>query len=123
MSSESAKRLSFTQKPGFPIDTFKRLWQEQRPVKEMAEMFSVSQAAIFKAARNLQLKSRSELAEDAEMEWTPADPTLEEIVERAAAIRETWPEAEKKRRMNGARLPVEIRRYVYHSRTASFSST
>ena len=50
------------------------------------------------------------------------DPTIEQIIERAAAIRATWSvEEEKKRRVGEHQGRVEIRNFVYSETNRSFS--
>ena len=50
------------------------------------------------------------------------DPTLEEIVERAAAIRATWSEEEAARRVVGRGVEaVQIKAYSYDHRRMAFA--
>lgn len=113
---------ALTQKPGFSVAEFVRLWEEACPLQSMAAQFGVSTATICKTARQLKLKSRTAAAQASAMEQADDDPTIEEILERAAEIRAGWSEEEKMRRISRAVSRVELRHYIYHPYTASFSS-
>lgn len=122
VSTVRATGNTLTRKPGFSFETFKQLWEEQRTLKEMAQRFGVAESTVCKTAQLLKLKSRAALAEEAAAEWTPEDPTIDEIIERAAEIRASWPEEERQRRISRAVSRVELKHFIYHPYTASFST-
>lgn len=116
-------RNTLTRKPGFSLEKFRQQWESQATLKEIADCYGVSQTLISTTAYRLQFKSRAEVADDAAMEWTPDDPTLDEIIERAAEIRKEWSEEERQRRMSKRAPGVLLRQYIYNPNTASFSVT
>ena len=110
-----------TRRADFSAAVFQKLWEEQRTLKEIGDRFNVSEATVCKTAQLLKLKSRARLAEEAAMEWTPEDPTLEEIYARAAEIRAGWSKEETERRIvvkSGAAL---LRTFVFNGNTNSFA--
>lgn len=120
INSTRVFRNTLTRKPGFSLEKFKQQWESPATLKEIADSYGVSQALISTTACRLKFKSRAELADDAAMEWTPEDPTLDEIVERAAEIRMQWSEEERQRRMSRQSAGVFMRRYVYSPRNFAF---
>jgi DNA-directed RNA polymerase sigma subunit (sigma70/sigma32) len=116
-------RSILTKKPNFSKKLFATLWKNNLTIDELAAFFDVSDEAIRIAAKNLQFANKRKIKQELSNEWQPGDPTPEEIKERAAIVRQNWSEGEKFRRM-GLRIagPVNLKHFVYHVRTSSFSS-
>ena len=116
-------RSVLTKKPNFSKELFATLWKNNLTIDELASFFDVSDEAIRIAAKNLQFANKRKIKQELSNEWQPGDPTPEEIKERAAIVRQNWSEGEKFRRM-GLRIagPVNLKHFVYHVRTSSFSS-
>ena len=116
-------RSILTKKPNFSKELFATLWKNNLTIDELASFFDVSDEAIRIAAKNLQFANKRKIKQELSNEWQPGDPTPEEIKERAAIVRQSWSEGEKFRRM-GLRIagPVNLKHFVYHVRTSSFSS-
>jgi hypothetical protein len=116
-------RSILTKKPNFSKGLFATLWKNNLTIDELATFFGVSDETIRIAAKNLRFKAKRKIKQKLSNDWQPGDPTLEEIKERAAIVRQKWSESERFRRM-GLRVagPVDLKHYVYHVRTSSFSS-
>jgi hypothetical protein len=116
-------RSILTKKPNFSKELFATLWKNNLTIDELASFFDVSDEAIRIAAKNLKFEGKRKIKQELSNEWQPGDPTPEEIKERAAIVRQSWSEGEKFRRM-GLRIagPVNLKHFVYHVRTSSFSS-
>lgn len=116
-------RSILTKKPNFSKELFATLWKNNLTIDELASFFDVSDEAIRIAAKNLKFKGKRKIKQELSHEWQPGDPTPEEIKERAAIVRQSWSEGERFRRM-GLRItgPVDLKHFVYHVRTSSFSS-
>lgn len=116
-------RSILTKKPHFSKAIFATLWNNNLTTDELAAFFGVSDETIRLAAKNLRFENKRKIKQDLSNDWQPGDPTLEEIKERAEMVRQSWSEAERFRRM-GLRVsgPVDLKHYVYHVRTSSFSS-
>lgn len=131
-------------KPAFSQDVFERLWLQnltldelavffERPVAEMQEAVSRYEARVAEEQRLAEEKAAKKfrsvrkpdllLFEDDDNAQEPQgdDPTLEQIKERAAAIRASWSEAETARRLGIYTQPFEISNYAYDGRSVSFT--
>lgn len=84
-----------------PVDTdlLRLLWGDcEVPIQDISARLGVSHDTVYKHARELQLEKRPRAVRRGEK-----DPTIEEIEERAAAIRASWSESERERRYVGRR--------------------
>jgi hypothetical protein len=116
-------RSILTKKPNFSKELFATLWKNNLTIDELAAFFGVSDETIRIAAKNLRFKAKRKIKQKLSNDWQPGDPTIEEIKERAAIVRQKWSESERFRRMGlRAAGPVNLKHFVYHVRTSSFSS-
>lgn len=120
----SLLRSVLNQRPQFTPEVFKRLWEQNLTIQELAEFFSVSDETIRVTADKLKFVKKRVQQKKLSMEWQPGDPTLEEIAERAALIRAGWSDAETIRRLGGQpNAKVELRCFAYNPQTLNFSYT
>lgn len=105
---------------GVDHEMLKRLWlmpPNEMPSREIAVRLGISETLLYKIKDKLRLPPRERVYHcDAE------DPTEDEIAERAAAIRASWPDGEEERRFVGrSRREWSIPSYIYDGRDCSYS--
>lgn len=98
------------------VDRIRSLWSEGVPVAAICEILCVTRDT-FQARRVDQLADLPERVRGVGGRFNrPADPSEDEIAERAAEIRASWSDGERWARMVGGRVPavgermVEVRR-------------
>lgn len=105
----------------FKIDVPKlfRLWHSPLTNEAICAEFGCVSSTLSKLGRIYGLPPRTHIRGQYHQK---DDPTIEEIIERAAAIRSTWSaEEEKKRRVGEHQGRVEIRNFIYSETSRSFS--
>jgi len=105
------------------IPSLFRLWHRPAEIMPVAEICrrlgGISQSHLYKLAKAHKLPKR-EKADPVH----PDDPTPEQIAERAAEVRRSWPEGEAEKRMSGARRNRwTMPSYSYNGRYAAFEET
>lgn len=84
-----------------PIDTelLRVLWTDAAlTIHQICERVGVAHDTLYKHAKRMQLPRRPRVER-----YSDKDPTIDEIRERAAAIRESWSEEERDRRQVGGK--------------------
>lgn len=79
-------------------EEFEELWANSNPT-EIAKKYEVSRMRVYHIAKTFGLKPRSQMI----LESDEGAPSEDEILERAAAIRERWSDEEERKRRVGNR--------------------
>lgn len=113
----------FHGKPKVSVDIPRlfRLWHmppSQMPTAQIAKLLGIGESTLYSVRKKHKLPDRERVYVHED-----DDPTEEEIAERAAAIRASWPEGEAERRMVGPRQKRwSPPSYMYDGRDCSYSA-
>lgn len=103
------------------MEVLRSLWNSPMRSDKICDELGITRGGLFRLARKHRLGLRPRDVET-HCERRADDPTLEEIEERAAAIRARWSPFETRQRMVGARYArVEIKKFVFDRETYTFS--
>lgn len=95
-----------------------RLWAKGTPQAEICDALGIRPGSFWQVKKRLKLPPR---VCDRTVDYSRSvPPTPEEIAERAAAIRASWPEGEAEKRLSAV-APVRLRAYSFNRRDHAFS--
>ena len=114
MTADAANRSVKIERP--PREEFAKVWMDPDITqRQVAKIFGVSRTTCAVIAAEYGLPYRTKFSNCIGSSRKIADPTPEQIQERAAEIRKNWSSAERQRRMLGGRARPSIMRLSLES--------
>ncbi len=106
--------------PNVDVAELTRMWESGIKSEEICEILGITRGALYRLARKYSLGRRPVRLTGVGRSNVP-DPTEEEILARAAAIRAKWTPNERRARVVGRCGRVEIRHFWFDREQYSFS--
>lgn len=105
--------------PSLDVPKLFRLWNSEMRSDDIAAELGLTRGQLYQAKVAYKLPNRL-VQHNAKAQERLADPTEEEIAQRAAEVRAGWPPGEAERRMGNAAGRVEVLRYRWCNHTSGF---
>jgi hypothetical protein len=108
--------------PDIPPKKLRQLWLTQRKTEDIAIELQVSLPYLYTLAKRYSLPKRTHVKKTTRPRTQKeVDPTPEEIIARAAEVRERWTEKEYERNSCYKVQRAELKTFVFQNTTTSFA--